>query len=179
MTTALAGDVLAKAGAALAAVSELISSELSALDENQLLELIRTVEKVRRKAESFDHVTIPELEARGIPARYVLPGTSQFVAGLLNLAPSESGARVRHAHELGVRVQLSGQINPPLLPALAAARSEGMVTGKQADVIIRCLGKLRGTQLPVEDLAKAEAFLVEQAGLHRPPEWTEKHHVIP
>ena len=146
-------------------MSEVISSDLSALDESQLLALIRAVEKIRRKAESFDNVTIPELEARGIPARYVLRGTSQFVAGLLNLAPSESGARVRHAHELGVRVQLSGQIDQPLLPALAAARAEGLATAKQAEVIIRCLGKLRDARLPVDELAKAEAFLVEQAEL--------------
>jgi hypothetical protein len=40
-----------------------------------------------------------------------------------------------------------------------------MATAKQADVIIRCLGKLRGGQLLVAELAKAEAFLVEQAEL--------------
>jgi hypothetical protein len=165
MTTALASEVPALADAALAAVSELTSADLSALDEGQLLELIRTVEKLRRKVEAFDNVTIPELEARGIPARYVLRGTSQFVAGLLNLAPSESGARVRHAHELGVRVQLSGERSEPLLPALAAARADGVVSVKQAEVIIRCLGKLRGTSLSVDELAKAEAFLVEQAEL--------------
>jgi hypothetical protein len=165
MTTAIAAEVLARSDAALAAVSELTSSDLSVLDEGQLLSLIRAVEKIRRKAESFDNVAIPELEARGIPARYMLRGTSQFVAGLLNLAPSESGARVRHAHELGVRVQLSGQVSQPLLPVLATARAEGLATAKQADVIIRCLGKLRDAQLPVDELAKAETFLVEQAEL--------------
>lgn len=51
------------------------------------------------------------------------------------------------------------------MPALAAARSEGLATAKQAEVIIRCLGTLRGAQLPVDELAKAEAFLVEQAEL--------------
>lgn len=165
MTTALASEVPALADAALAAVSELISADLSALDESQLLELIRTVEKLRRKVEAFDNVTIPELEARGVPARYVLRGTSRFVAGLLNLAPSESGARVRHAHELGVRVQLSGGRSEPLLPVLAAARAAGVVSAKQADVIIRCLGTLRGAALPVDELTKAETFLVEQAEL--------------
>jgi Domain of unknown function (DUF222) len=105
------------------------------------------------------------LEARGIPARYVLRGTSQFVAGLLNLAPSESGPRVRHAHELGVRVQLSGDISEPLLPTLAAARADGAVSAKQAEVIIQCLGKLRGASLPVDELATAKTFLVEQAEL--------------
>jgi hypothetical protein len=164
MTTA-ASEVLAQADAALAAVSALISADLSALDETELLDLIRTVERVRRKAESFDTVAIPELEARGIPARYVLRGSGQFIAGLLNLAPSESASRVRQAHELGVRVQLSGERLEPLLPALAAARANGSTTAKQADVIIGCLAKLRAGQLPVDELAKAEAFLVEQAEL--------------
>jgi hypothetical protein len=98
MTAALAGEVLARADAALAAVSSLVAADLSVLDEGQLLELIRTMEKVRRTAESFDNVAVPELEARGIPARYVLRGTSRFVAGLLNLAPGEASVRVRHAH---------------------------------------------------------------------------------
>ncbi len=165
MTTAVAGEVLAQADAALTAVSALTSADLSVLDESQLLSLIRTVEKMRRMAEAFDNVALPELEARGIPARYVLRGTSQFVAGLLNLAPGESEARARHARELGVRVQLTGERSEPLLPVLAAARAGGTVTARQADVIIRCLGKLRRGQLSVDELAKAEAFLVEQAEL--------------
>ncbi len=157
--------MLAQGDAALAVVSSLAAADLSVLDESQLLSLIRTMERVRRTAESFDNLAIPEVEARGIPARYVLRGTSQFVAGLLNLAPAESSIRVRHARELGVRVQLSGERLEPLLPALAAARTGGSVSAKQADVIIRCLGKLRAGSLAVDELAKAEAFLVEQAEL--------------
>jgi hypothetical protein len=165
MTTASAGEVLAQADVALAAVSSLAAADLSVLDEGQLLGLIRTMEKVRRTAESFDNVAVPELEARGIPARYVLRGTSQFVAGLLTLAPGESSLRVRHAHELGARVQLSGERLEPLLPVLATARAAGAVSAKQADVIIRCVGKLRSGSLAVDELSKAEAFLVGQAEL--------------
>lgn len=127
----MVSDVPALAGAALAAVSELAAADLSALDESQLLDLIRAVKKLRRKVEAFDNVTIPELEARGIPARYVLRGTSQFVAGLLNLSPAESLIRVRHAEQLGVRVQLSGDVSEPLLPILAAARADGVVSVRQ------------------------------------------------
>ena len=46
--TTLASEVLAQADAALAAVSTLAAADLSALDESQLLRLIRTMEKVRR-----------------------------------------------------------------------------------------------------------------------------------
>jgi hypothetical protein len=51
------------------------------------------------------------------------------------------------------------------LPVLAAARASGLATSRQADVIIRCLGKLRGNSLPVDELAKAERFLVDQVEL--------------
>jgi len=124
--------LLGKADAALDAVSSLAAADLSVLDENELLDVIRTMEKVRRGAESFDNVAVPELEARAVPARYVLRGTSRFVAGLLNLAPGESAARVRHARELGARVQLSGERLEPLLPVLATARAGGAVSAKQA-----------------------------------------------
>ncbi|HST49103.1 HNH endonuclease signature motif containing protein [Jatrophihabitans sp.] len=165
MTTGMAGDAPALAGAALAAVSQLAGADLSVLNESQLLELIRTMETLRRTVEAFDNVTIPELEARGIPARHVVRSTGQFVAGLLNLAPFETGVRVRHARELGVRVQLTGERSEPQLPVLAAARASGAVSSRQADVVIRCLGTLRAGALPVEELAKAERFLVEQAEL--------------
>src|SRR3954471_2034997 len=165
MTTGVAGDAPAVAGAALAAVSQLAGADLSALSETQLLELIRTMETLRRTVEAFDNVLIPELEGRGIPARHMVRSTCQFVAGLLNLAPSETGGRVRHARELGVRVQLTGERSEPQLPVLAAARAGGAVSARQVDVIIRCLGTLRAGSLPVEELAKAEAFLVEQAEL--------------
>ncbi len=165
MTTEVAGDAPALAGAALAAVSQLAGTGLSTLSDAQLLELIRTMETLRRTVEAFDNVTIPELEARGIPARHLVRSTGQFLAGLLNLAPSETTGRVRHARELGVRVQLSGECVEPQLPVLATARAGGAVSVRQADVIIRCLDTLRAGSLPLEQLAKAEGFLVEQAEL--------------
>jgi hypothetical protein len=163
--TVLAADAPALAGAALAAVSQLAGADLSALGEAQLLELVRTMETLRRTVEAFDNVLLPELEGRGIPARHLARSTGQFVAGLLNLAPSETGVRVRQARELGVRVQLTGERSEPLLPVLAAARAGGAVSTRQVDVIIRCLGTLRAGSLPVEELATAETFLVEQAEL--------------
>jgi uncharacterized protein DUF222/HNH endonuclease len=45
----------------------------------------------------------------------------------------------------------------------AAARSEGAITARHADVIIRAMTRLRTAQLPVPDQTEAEAFLVEQA----------------
>jgi len=165
MTTGVAGDAPTLAEAALAAVSRLAGTDLTGLSEPQLLGLIRTLETLRRTVEALDNLTLPELEARGIPARHLARSTGQFVAGLLTLAPTETASRVRHARELGIRVQLSGERSEPLLPAVAGARAAGALSAKQADIIIGCLATVRAGSLPVDELAKAEAFLVEQAEL--------------
>ncbi len=165
MTTVLAAEATDKAAAALDAVSELVECSLAGLSDDELLNVIRTVETIRRKVESFDNVAVPELEARAIPARYVMRGTKQLLSALLNLTPADSGSRVRQARELGVRVQLTGEVLPPLLAATAAARADGLITARHAEVIIGCLSKLRTSSAPVADLQRAEAFLIEQAQL--------------
>ncbi|MDQ2837505.1 MAG: HNH endonuclease [Actinomycetota bacterium] len=163
MTTAVISEVAAKVGVVLAAVSEVLGCSLAGLSEDELLDVIRVMEKARRKVEAFDHAVVAELEARNVPGRYVVRGSRQFLAGLLNLSPGEAGVRVRQAHELGSRVTLTGDVLPPLLPVTAQARVAGAITGRQVEVIIGAITKLRAAELPVEELGAAEAFLVEQA----------------
>lgn len=160
----MVGTVAAKVAVALAAVSELAESSLAGCSDDELLDILRSVERLRRTVEALDNLTIPELESRGLPRRFVVRGTKQLLGGLLNLSPFEAGARVRTAQALGVRAQVSAAPLPPLLPLVAEARARGAITGKHAEVIIRCTGKLRAAEhLSVEDVAEAEAFLVEQA----------------
>ncbi|MDQ2955794.1 MAG: HNH endonuclease [Actinomycetota bacterium] len=163
MTTAVIGDVGAKVGVVVAAVIDVLECSLAGLAEGELLDVIRVMEKARRKVEAFDHAVVAELEARNVPGRYVVRGSRQFLAGLLNLSPGEAGVRVRQARELGPRVTVTGDVLPPLLPVTAQARVAGAITGKQVEVIIHAITKLRAAELPVEELDEAEAFLVEQA----------------
>jgi hypothetical protein len=164
MTTVVGSAVAERVAAALAAVAELPGCSLAGCSDDELLEVVRSVERLRRTVEALDNVTIPELEARGLPGRFVLRGTKQLLAGLLNLSPVEAGARVRAAGALGARAQVSGAVLGPLLPLVAQARAVGSMTGKQAEVIIRCVDKLRAApHLTAGDVAEAEAFLVEQA----------------
>jgi len=151
------------ASAVPAAVAELAGCSFSGLADDELLDVLRLAERARRQLEALDHVLIAELEARNLPGRYVLRGSKQLLAGLLTLSPAESGARVRHAHALGPRTSLTGERLAPLLPVAAAARAEGAITGRQAEVIISAMTRLRAAQLPVEQQSDAEAFLVEQA----------------
>ncbi len=164
MTAVVVNSVAAKVAVALAAVDELANSSLAGCSDEELLDVVRRVERLRRTVEALDNVTIPELEARGLPARFMVRGTKQLLGGLLNLSPFEAGARVKAAQVLGPRTQVSGEALPPLLPLVASARAAGLMTGRQAEVISRCTGKLREARhLRSDDVAEAEAFLVEQA----------------
>src|SRR6188472_4448080 len=86
-----------------AAVTELIDLPLSPLGESELLDLMRSTERARRQLEHLDQLLIAEVEARAVPARYVLRGTSYFLSAPLNLSPAESTARTRRSHELAPR----------------------------------------------------------------------------
>ena len=146
------------------AITELMSAPLSSLAEAELLDTMRLVEQARRQLEYLDNLLVAEVEARNVPARYVLRGTSYFLSGLLTLSPAESSRRVRQARELGPRATLTGDRLQPLLPAVAAARADGTITAQHADVIAAAVGRVR-SHLPTGELAEIEGFLVEQARL--------------
>ena len=156
-------EATVRASALPVAVAELAECPFSALADDDLLEVLRLAERARRQLEALDHVLIAELEARNLAGRYVLRGSKQLLSGLLTLSPAESSTRVRHARELGPRTSLTGERLPPLLPAAAAARAAGSITARQAEVIIQAMARLRSAQLPIEQQADAETFLVEQA----------------
>jgi len=125
---------------------------------------MRLAERARRQLEHLDQLLIAEVEARALPARYVLRGTSHFLAGLLNLSPAESALRTRRPRDLAPRVALTGDRLEPRLPATAAALADSAITTRQADVIAAALDKVRGS-LSVAEFSDAECFLAEQARL--------------
>jgi len=136
---------------------------VSSITDEQLLEVMRLTERARRQLEALDAVLIAELEARNMAGRWVVRGPRQLLAGLLRLSPAEAGSRVRHARELGPRISLTGDKLAPLLPVTAAARADGSITARHAEVIIATMVKLRAARLPVSQQEQAEAFLVDQA----------------
>lgn len=162
--TSTVTDVSASADALSAVVTDLIALPLSTLGEADLLDLVRLAERARRQLEHLDQLLIAEVEARALPARYVLRGTSHFLAGLLNLSPAESALRTRRAHDLAPRVALTGDRLEPRLPATAAALADGAITTRHADVIATALDRVRGS-LSVPESSDAECFLVDQARL--------------
>ncbi|HEX4728749.1 MAG TPA: DUF222 domain-containing protein, partial [Jatrophihabitans sp.] len=145
-----------------AAVDELAGVELTRLGEDELLETMRELERVRRRLETLESRLVAEVEQRNLPGKYVMRSTGAFLAGMLNLSPREAASRVRHARYLGPRVTVTGERLAPLLPIVAEARAAGTITGQHVSVIIRAIDKLPIT-LPVSEVTAAEAFLVQQA----------------
>jgi hypothetical protein len=150
-----------------AAVDEVAGVSLSSLAEDELLSLLREVEQARRRLEALEYRVVAEVDERNLPGRFVMRSTGALLAGVLNLSPREAGERVRHARYLGPRITVTGDRLAPLLPATAAARAAGLISAGHVSVIIRTIGKLP-TTLPVEDIADAEVFLVEQARVFDP-----------
>lgn len=160
----MATTPVAAAAVLCADVAELMTIPLSSLGETELLDMLRLAEQARRQLEHLDQLLIAEVEARNVPARYVLRGTSYFLAGLLNLAPGESSLRAKRARELSPRLSPTGERLEPRLPATAAARADGAITAQHADVIANAIEKVRSS-LSVAEVSEAECFLVEQARL--------------
>ena len=165
MTTAVVSGAVAQAAVVLDAVTALVETPLTSLSDDELLQVMRLAEQARRRLEAFDQTVIAEAQVRALPGKFLQRSTARFLAGVLNLSPTEAAARVRHAHYLGPRVALTGDPLEPLLPVAATARAAGTLSSKQVDVIIAAIKRLDSSPvLGVDVVAEAETFLVEQAG---------------
>jgi len=117
------------------AVDEVAELGFDRLGEDELLELVRGVEMVKRRVEALDAVLIPQLQQRNLPARYSTRSVATLLSELLVFSPGEARRRVRQAELLTPRVTTSGEVLPPLLPVTAQARAAGAITAEHVTVI--------------------------------------------
>jgi Domain of unknown function (DUF222) len=106
-----------------------------ACDEVRLPDQVRDIESVSRMVYSVMLDTVAELESRAIAATAGFRDTKQLLAGMLNLSPTEAGARVAHASQLAVRRAVISEILAPVLPNTAAALAAGEIGPAQVRVI--------------------------------------------
>src|SRR5690348_1695344 len=126
---ATAGVSAAVTAGLSAAIGEVAGMSLSSLAEDELLDMLREVERARRRLEALETRLVAEVEERNLPGKYVLRSTGALLAGVLNLSPREAAQRVKHARHLGPRVTVTGERLAPLLPATATARAAGLISG--------------------------------------------------
>ena len=117
------------------ALDTLLAVELGSASRGELLELARGLETQRRRLPVADHALIGELDARAVAGELACASTAALLMQLLRITPGEAKARVRAAGDLGARRTLTGDLLPPVFPAVAAAQAEGAISDRHAAVI--------------------------------------------
>src|SRR5256885_1249720 len=127
--------VEAALGQLSAAIESLTSLDLARLDRDELLTLLRGLETQRRRLPVVDHALVAELDQRGVAGELAARDTKTLLREVLRLSPREAKARYTAAVDLGPRRGLTGELLPPLLPAVAAAQADGTISAEHARVI--------------------------------------------
>ncbi len=133
---------------------------------------VRDIESVSRMVYSVMLDAVAELESRNIAVTAGFRDTKQLLAGMLNLSPTEAGARVAHATQLAPRRALGGKTLVPMLPNTAAALAAGEIGPAQVKVITEIVTAIPVTVSgPDRDAAEAElarhARSFNSTSLHR------------
>jgi hypothetical protein len=149
------------------ALSELSSESLYSLSQDDLLEVLRSFESVRRRLPTVDHVLVGELEARSVAVMVGARNAQAVLREVLRLSPSEAAGRVRAAERLGARETVTGQVLPPAFPVVAAAQAVGAVSAEQARVITTTIEELPAT-VRTEHGESVEQTLVAEASRFDP-----------
>jgi len=143
-------------------IDALIALDLTRLGRGDLLELLRGVETQRRRLPVLDHGLIAELDHRGAAGELMARDTPTLLRDVLRVTPRDAKARHEAAVDLGPGWSLTGQPQPPLLPAVAAAQAEGAISAEHAKVIRAVIAELP-TEVEFEHGAAVEARLVAEA----------------
>lgn len=154
--------VLARAHAAL---DELQGLDLTGCSDEQLLEVMRAQERLRRRMPVFEHATVQEAEARGLPEQFRARTMRSFLRGLLRLDPGEAHGRVQAAEAAARRRSFTGELLPAKYAAVAAAQEQGSIGERHARVVIEAIEHLpaavreaEGEQLEAQLVGYAEQF---------------------
>ena len=132
---------------------------VGAVTDAGLLAEIRQLERVSRRLASMWNVLLPEAERRGLARLVSATSLSAMLQAMLRLSPHAVARRVAAARDLGPRVSITGEPMPPILPAVADAVTEGVLSDEQAREIGRVIEQLPST-LPIAQLDDVERQLV-------------------
>ncbi len=91
------------------------------------------------------------------------------VADLLGVEPRDARRIIVAADHVCSRVDLQGQVLPPLLPATADAFASGQVSLRHVETIAKLMGSPAAHRLSPETLAEAEVQIAAVAADHLPP----------
>ncbi|MFE5285166.1 DUF222 domain-containing protein [Nocardia sp. NPDC056611] len=125
------------------ATEVLIAESLDPIEDDDLVDVLRDWESMRRSTAAFEHKMIREIENRGLPEKAGVKRTSKYLEQTLRLGHAEACARVRAAELLGMRRE-AGRVVKPWLSWTAAFQEMGLVSADSARHIAKIMDKIPG-----------------------------------
>ncbi|MEV2225414.1 DUF222 domain-containing protein [Nocardia vinacea] len=150
------------AGPLLAAVSELLERPLAGLADDDVLDLMRDVERCARRLTALQHRLLVEADERSIPAHTGSKTLKRFLMQTLRLSSADAGSRVHAAQWVGASRDMGGEQLQPQLPCTAGALARGEISADHVRGIAHVMNRVpRGAS--TEDREAAEQILAEFA----------------
>ncbi len=158
---------IGRASTAVAEAHELLdglfAADLSLGTDDELLEVLREVERLSRRLAAVGYALIVEAQARCLPhsrgAASMAVLLRDLLRDLLRLHPAEARARVRAAEAAGPRRALSGEALDPVYPDVGAAQVAGEISAEHARVIVRAVEALPAAAQAVHGVAVERELL--------------------
>ena len=150
-----------------AAVTRLQSEALSGLGPVELTSTLQRLETLSRRLDAGVRGLVAEIDRRGVAGEYGAASTLDLLRQLLLVSTQEASARVHQARDLAPRVELTGELLPPLFGTVAAALDAGQISLAHARIVTRFRTDLPAA-VDVEHGDEAERFLVDKAAEYGP-----------
>jgi len=135
---------------------------LPGLDDKGIVDTLRQVEEISRRAHSVMLDVVSEAETRRIAAGQGFGTTPRLLSATLRLSAAEARTRTEQAALVGTRRAIIGDTLPPRLPTTAAALAVGQIGTGQLRAITETMTILPAS-VPEPARERAEADLAGYA----------------
>jgi hypothetical protein len=145
-----------------ATITNLLDMPLTSLPDDEMVDLMRDVERCTRMLTAVQHRLLIETSERSIPARVGAKTLKKFLMETLRLSSADAGSRVNTTRWVGAFHDMAGQETDPQLPCTAAALTHGDISAEHARGIAAVMNRVpRGVD--AEHREAAEQILAEFA----------------
>ena len=149
-------------GPLAAAAADLVDVSLTPLGDDEVVEVMREVERAMRRLTAVQHRVLVAATDRSLPARSGAKSPKKFLMQTLRLSSAEAGARVRQAAWVGRFHDMAGQPVDPVLPHTAHALEDGEISGEHVRGVMTVMDRIPHGVAAAEREA-AEQILAEFA----------------
>lgn len=136
---------------------------LDHFDSEELLDFMRSFERVRNKMSVVDHRVVADCDRREMADHLTCRNTKSLLTHVLRLSPHEASRRVRAAAAVGTRTTMLGERLDPLRPDLAELQRAGVVSSEQVAIVESCLDELDRPGLVTAEVQAAERLMTGYA----------------